>query len=106
MKLFREGVCGDSTGRKSRETAYLSNDGSYTVFSYGGRRLKFLAPRCLKRYLRVKSWDAGYLEVDADYGSRLGVVEEYIDLRPVLRCLMIRASEFLKPIRSVEVCNA
>jgi len=87
-------------------TAILSNDGAYTVFSFGGRRLKFQAPRCLKRYVKVKTWDSGYLEVDADYGSKLGIVEEYIDLRPVLRCLMIRPNPFLKAIGKVEISNA
>ena len=76
-------------------TATLSSEGAYTLFSFGGRRLKFRAPRCLRRYVRVKRWRDGYLEVDADYGRNVGVVEEYIDLRPVLKCLMIRPAAFL-----------
>ena len=87
-------------------TAGLSSDGPYTLFSFGGRRLKFRAPKCLRRYLRVKKWEDGYLEVDADYGKKLGVVEEYIDLRPVLRCLMISPKSFLSPIKSVEISYA
>jgi len=90
----------------SQGTAILSNEGAYTVFSHGGQRLKFQAPRCLRRYVKVKTWDSGYLEVDADYGPEIGIVEEYIDLRPVLRCLMIRPSPFLKSIRKVEISNA
>ena len=87
-------------------TAGLSSEGPYTLFSFGGRRLKFRAPKCLRRYLRVKKWEDGYLEVDADYGNELGVVEEYIDLRPVLRCLMISPRSFLKPIKNVEIAYA
>ncbi len=87
-------------------TATLANDGSYTVFSFDDRRLKFRAPRCLRRYVRVKKWDDGYLEVDADYGKGMGVVEEYIDLRPVLRDLMLSPRRFLSPIKRVEVANA
>ena len=87
-------------------TAGLSSDGPYTLFSFGGRRLKFRAPKCLRRYLRVKKWEDGYLEVDADYGKKLGVVEEYIDLRPVLRCLMISPRSFLRPIKNVEIAYA
>lgn len=90
----------------SSETAHLSNDGSYTLFSFGGRRLKFRAPKCLRRYLRVKKWDDGYLEVDADYGKNVGIVEEYIDLRPVLRDLMLNPRSFLSPIKRVEVARA
>ena len=92
--------------RMRTTTARLSSDGPYTLFSFGGRRLKFRAPKCLRRYLRVKKWEDGYLEVDADYGKDLGVVEEYIDLRPVLRCLMISPRCFLRPIKNVEIAYA
>ena len=51
-------------------------------------------------------WKDGYLEVDADYGKELGVAEEYIDLRPVLKCLMISPRSFLKSIKSVEIAYA
>ena len=87
-------------------TAELSSEGPYTLFSFGGRRLKFRAPKCLRRYLRVKRWKDGYLEVDADYGKELGVVEEYIGLRPVLKCLMISPRSFLKSIKTVEIVYA
>ena len=89
-----------------RGTAHLSSDGPYTLFSFGDRRLKFRAPQCLCRYVRVKKWDDGYLEVDADYGRDVGIVEEYIDLRPVLRALMLNPKSFLSPIKRVEVTNA
>ena len=92
--------------RRQLATAGLSSEGAYTLFSFGGKRLKFRAPKCLFRYLRVKKWDNGYLEVDADYGKEIGVVEEYIDLRPVLRCLMISPQSFLKPIKNVEIAYA
>ena len=90
----------------SDATATLANEGEYTLFSFRDRRIKFRAPRCLRRYVKVKSWDDGYLEVVADYGRKIGVVEEYIDLRPVLRCLMIRPKQFLAPIKEVEVAHA
>ena len=90
----------------SDATATLANEGAYTLFSFCGRRIKFRAPRCLRRYVKVKSWNDGYLEVEADYGRRIGVVEEYIDLRPVLRCLMISPKRFLSPIKNVEVAHA
>ena len=88
------------------DTATLASDKAYTLFSFGEKRIKFRAPKCLRRYLKVKKWHDGYLEVDADYGDKLGVVEEYIDLRPVLRCLMISPKSFLKPIKNVEVVYA
>ena len=96
----------DVKNRVWATTAGLSSEGPYTLFSFGGRRLKFRAPKCLRRYLRVKKWENGYLEVDVDYGKGLGVVEEYIDLRPVLRCLMISPQSFLKPIKNVKITYA
>ena len=83
------------------DCAVLSSDGAFTLFSYGGRRLKFSAPYSLKRYVKVKKWDRGYIEVDAEYAD--GIEEEYIDLEPILENLYIRPSEFLKPIKRVEV---
>ena len=101
-----------SSGRRSGgtspsdATATLANEGEYTLFSFRDRRIKFRAPRCLRRYVKVKSWNDGSLEVMADYGRKDGVVEEYIDLRPVLRCLMISPKRFLSPIKNVEVAYA
>ena len=83
------------------DCAVLSSEGAFTLFSYGGRRLKFSAPYSLKRYIKVKKWDHGYIEVDTEYTN--GIEEEYIDLEPILENLFIRPSEFLKPIRRVEV---
>ena len=84
--------------------AVLSSEGAYTLFSYGGRRLKFSAPYSLKRYIKVRKWDRGYIEVDTEYKD--GVEEEYIDLRPVLRNLIIDPRSFLGPIKKVRVSYA
>ena len=86
------------------DCAVLSSEGAFTVFSYGGRRLKFSAPYSLKRYIKVKKWDRGYIEVDTEYAD--GVEEEYIDLRPILRNLIIDPRSFLGPIKRVEVAYA
>lgn len=84
--------------------AVLSSEGAFTLFSYGGRRLKFSAPYSLKRYTKVKKWNRGYIEVDAEYDD--GVEEEYIDLRPILRNLIIDPRSFLRPIKKVRVSYA
>ena len=84
--------------------AVLSNEGAYTLFSYGGRRLKFSAPYSLKRYVKVKKWDRGYIEVYTEYAD--GIEEEYIDLRPILRNLIIDPRSFLRPIKKVKVSYA
>ena len=44
------------------------------------------------------------MEVEADYGA--GAEEDYIDLRPVLRNLMINPKRFLKSVKKVEVSYA
>ena len=87
------------------DTAYLSNDGAYTIFSYGDSRLKFAAPYLLERYENVVQWDDGYIVVMTKYAHNKEAEEEYIDLRPILKNLYINPDEFLKPIHAVEVRN-
>lgn len=83
--------------------AYLSNEGQYTIFSFGSNRLKFIAPYSLERYESVVTWDNGYLVVMAKYVHNKTAEEEYIDLIPILKSLYIKPEDFLKPIKTVEV---
>lgn len=83
--------------------AYLSNEGQYTIFSFGDSRLKFIAPYSLERYESVVNWDNGYLVVMAKYAHNKDSEEEYIDLLPILKNLYINPKDFLSPIKSVEV---
>ena len=84
--------------------AYISNKGGFSSFRYGDDVIRFATPECLKRYVRVKKWEDGYLEVDADYGH--GEEEDYIDLLPILDNLYYDSEAFLKPIKKVEVSYA
>lgn len=86
--------------------AYLSSKGAWTTFAYGGYDFRFRTSKRLLNYVRVKEWDAscGYIVVDCLH-DKLGVVEDYIDLLPMLEHLYFDAEEFLKPIRRVEVKN-
>jgi len=56
------------------DLAFLSSKADYSTFTYGGRSIRFATPYTLRRYLRVKKYHDGYLEVDADYGD--GVEED------------------------------
>ena len=86
--------------------ALLSKDGRYISFSFNGRTIRFMGPYSLVRIARVKEWDNGYLVVDAVYShSQDKLVEDYIDLVPILENLYIDPKLFLKPIKSVEVEN-
>lgn len=89
----------------TEDKAILSNKGDMTSFSYGGTTLRFVSCKNLVRYTRVKKWDAGYIEVMADYGEGKDV-EEYIDLRPILRNMLISPARFLRPIKKVGVSYA
>lgn len=44
-------------------TAYLSNDGEYTFFTFGDRTISFLTSRNLEKYLEIVEWDHGYIVV-------------------------------------------
>ena len=82
--------------------AYLSNNGEYTTFTFGGRTLTFLTSKSLERYTSVKEWDNGYLVVMAKYDG-CNEEEEYIDLIPILENLYFDVDDFLKPIQKVRI---
>ena len=86
-----------------QSTAYLSNSGEYTTFTFGDRTLTFLTSKSLERYTSIKEWDNGYLVVMAKYTTRPTEEEEYIDLIPILENLYMNAEAFLNPIQQVEV---
>lgn len=84
--------------------ALLSNDGSYISFSFNGRTIRFKGPYSLVRIAKVKEWDKGYIVVEAVYSHNQDkLVEDYIDLIPILENLYIDPKTFLQPIKSVEV---
>lgn len=86
--------------------AILSNDGCYISFSFNGRTIRFKGPYSLVKIAKVKEWDNGYLVVDAVYSQNKDkLVEDYIDLIPILEDLYIDPEHFLQPIKSVEVDN-
>ena len=87
------------------DTAYLSNEGRYTIFEYNGTRLKIIAPEPLVKYLKINEFipEKGYIAVMTDYSCFPQPEEEYIDLRPTLRNLMMDADAFLKPIKKLEI---
>ena len=87
--------------KSNSSVAVLSSIRDYTTFSYGGQVIRFAAPYSLRRYVRVKKWHDGYLEVSADYGE--GEEEDYIDLKAILKSLFIDVRSFLRPIKRVEV---
>ena len=85
------------------DTAVLSSFDKYTTFSFGGKTLTFRTCDGLERYVKVLTWDDGYLEVLAKYRQRDSMVEEYINLEPVLKCLYMDKTSFLKPIKNVKI---
>lgn len=86
--------------------AYLSNKGPCVCFTYGKKNIRFMGPKNLQFFLRVTTWDKGYLVVDAKFSHSSTAIEDYIDLVPILENLYIDAGSFLKPIERVEVRNA
>lgn len=84
--------------------AFLSDDNNYTNFKYKDHTIRFLAPYSLEGYVEVKELDNGYLVVMAKYKHSDELVEEYIDLLPILDNLYFDKSEFLGSIRRVEIC--
>lgn len=85
------------------DTAFLSNEDNYTIFTFNNTRLKFIAPYSLQRYEKVVTWDNGYIEVMTKYSHNKELEEEYIDLIPILKNLCMDSEAFLKQIKKVEV---
>ena len=83
-------------------SALLGNNGRMISFETGGKCVRFLGPKCLRKFQSVKKWHAGYIEVMADYGDR--IEEDYIDLVPIFENLMIDRA-LLDSIDNVEVVN-
>lgn len=83
-------------------TAELSVEGLYTLFTFGGKTIRFRTSRKLLGYKDIIKWDRGYLVVTAVY-STLGEVEEYIDLASVLQDLFIDVDKFVNPIKKVVI---
>ncbi len=86
----------------NEDMARIKVDGKYSIFTFRDKCIRFRTSTKLKRYLRVKEWDNGYLVVDADY-STLGETEEYVDITSILKDLYIDAQSFLDPIKGVVV---
>ena len=86
----------------SHETAYLSHNGKYTSFMFEDLNIRFMTSSRLNKYLSIKKWNNGYIEVMADF-QKVGIVEDYIDLRPILDNLNIDKDLFLAPIKEVRI---
>lgn len=88
-------------------TAYLSNNGRYIVFEFRDKRVMFLGPLGLEKFLYVNDFEPkiGYMAVMTKYSGQSKPVEEYIDLLSTLDELHINRNDFLEPIKHLEVKN-
>jgi hypothetical protein len=85
------------------DIAVLSSFDKYTTFTFNGKTITFRTCNGLERYLKIMTWDNGYIEVLAKYRQRDEEIEEYIDLDPVLEGLYMDKQEFLNPIKKVRI---
>ena len=82
--------------------AYLSNQGRYTIFTFGNKSIRFITSKNLEKYVAVTEWDNGYIVVQSKNYNR-EPEENYIDLIPILENLMIDPVSFLHPIKEVRL---
>ncbi|MBQ8161863.1 MAG: hypothetical protein IJ083_14120 [Clostridia bacterium] len=83
--------------------AILSSFDKYTTFTFRGKTLTFRTCDGLERYMKILTWDHGYIEVMAKYKHEKQEIEEYIDLDPVLKGLYMDKASFLEPIKEVRI---
>lgn len=88
---------------KGYETAYLSNKGSYTTFTFKDKRITFLTSKILIKYIKILNWDNGYIVVLSKKQGKPKAEEDYIDLIPILKNLYIEPLSFIKPIKEVKI---
>lgn len=86
------------------QTAILSSQGEYTMFTVGETTITFLTSKNLDRYTKIVEWDEGYIVVmcrmkNSPHQER----EDYIDLIPILHNLYIDPSKFLKSVKEVRI---
>lgn len=89
----------------SNKTAILTSKDGYSMFSFGGTTLTFKTSKNLERYIKIKKWDNGYIEVIAKNNEK-PEHEDYIDLNPILENLYMNPNQFLKEIENVEISYA
>lgn len=82
--------------------AILSSKEDFTIFSFRNQIIRFRTASNLERYIDVLEWDHGYIVVTTKYKNQ-PVVEEYLDLIPILRNLYMDTETFLEPIKKVRV---
>lgn len=86
-------------------TAYLSNYGEYTTFSYNDRTITFYTGKRLDYYTDIVAWDNGYLVVMCKNKDDDIPEEDYIDLTPILENLLMDKNTFLSPIKEVRISH-
>lgn len=69
---------------------------------FGDRTISFLTSRNLEKYLEIDEWDHRYIVVLSKNYNR-EQEEDYIDLIPILKNLLIEPNAFLEPIKEVRV---
>lgn len=83
--------------------AILSSKNQYTIFRFGNDIFRFRAPYSLDYYSEIKEWDHGYIAVMTKYHHDQNLIEEYIDLVPILENLYYDADEYLDQIKEVKI---
>lgn len=83
--------------------ALLSSKEQYTIFRYGKDTFRFRSPYSLEYYSEIKEWDHGYIVVMTKYRHDQNLIEEYIDLVPILEDLYYDADVYLDQIEEVRI---
>lgn len=84
-----------------QRTAYLSNEGRYTILETPTLYLRIIAPKPLEKYTDIIRWKDGNLTVMAKYSVYEKPIEEYIDIQEAVQELGLKAEEYLDPIERV-----
>jgi hypothetical protein len=69
------------------KTAYLYNDGEFTIFQVGRQVIRFRTSPYLEKYTEIKEYDNGYIVVMSKLSTLDAPEEDYIDMEYIFRKL-------------------
>ena len=87
---------------KTMEEAILYNRSNIIIFECKDYKIRIKGPYSLEYFSHIKEWDKGYIVVMTKYKHSKELIEEYIDLEPILDDLYIDKEELLKSIKGVK----
>ena len=84
------------------DTAYIKLVGEYIKFTFRGTTVTFLVSKYMRKIIRIKEYNRGYIVMDVIYSTMKGIIEEYIDMEYIFDELQMD-KEILGSVKGVVI---